>query len=205
MIRSTPAIDGNIVYAGSWDHHMYGINKKDGSEIWKFKTGWRIQSSPLIVDNKVVFGSRSAQLFDVDKMTGKEVWMTRYWASWVESSPILFDGKIYIGSSDFRKVFALDPETGNVLTSTMLEGWAWAKPAVTQEFIYTGTVGSLYYTEAMHGKFYALDRSSGEPVWQFKIDDNQDQFAYGFASSPVIFSEWVFVGGLDGKMYGLKY
>ena len=88
--------------------------------------------------------------------------------------------------------------------SALLEGWAWATPAVSHEYIYIGTAGSLYYTEDMHGRFYALERESGKPVWQLKIEDNHDQFAYGFASSPAIWQDWVFVGGLDGNMYGIQ-
>jgi outer membrane protein assembly factor BamB len=56
----------------------------------------------------------------------------------------------------------------------------------------------------MHGRFYAIDQDTGEPAWQLMVEDNPDHFAYGFASSPAIWNEWVFVGGLDGKMYGLK-
>ena len=183
---------------------MYALSTADGSLIWKFDTGGPIQSSPLVVEDKVIFGSRGAWIFGVDRNSGAEVWKTIYWASWVESSPVLFDGKIYIGSSDFRKVFALDPENGKVLMSRVLEGWAWATPAVSHEYIYIGTAGSLYYTEAMHGRFYAIYRDTGEPVWQLKVKDNPDQFAYGFKSSPVIHDGWVYFGGLDGKMYGLK-
>jgi len=204
IIRSTPAVDKGIVYFGSWDHYMYALDRENGSLVWKYDAGLGIQSSPLVVDDMVVFGSRAASVFAVNKETGKEIWKTRYWGSWVESSPVYYENKIYVGSSDFRKVVALEPSNGKVIMSTRVEGWAWPTPAITEEFIFTGTIGSLDYMENMHGIFYAFERKTGKPVWQFKMEDDPNVFAYGFASSSEVWNDWVFVGGLDGKMYGMK-
>lgn len=204
IVRSTPAIDDKMVYVGSWDHFVYALDKKDGRVIWKYDAGWCVQSSPLILEDKVVFGSRAAQIFALNKHTGKEIWKTMYWGSWVESSPVLYDDKLYIGSSDLRKVFALDPSTGHVLLSSSLEGWAWPTPAVSADFIFTGSIGSLHYLDGLRGGFYAFDRKTGEPEWQIKAEDDPDVFTYGFASSPAIWKDWVFVGGLDGNMYCIK-
>ncbi len=78
---STPAVDGEAVYIGSWEHHKYALNKGDGTLQWKYKSGWSIQSSPLIVDDRIIVGSQSAQIFGIDKNSGKELWMTRFWSS----------------------------------------------------------------------------------------------------------------------------
>ena len=204
MVRSKPAVDEEYLYVGSWDHFMYALNIEDGSLIWKYDAGWSIQSSPLVLEDKVIFGSRAASVFALNKKTGQEVWKTRYWGSWVESSPVVFDNTIYIGSSDFRKVYALDPSDGKALMHANVEGWAWPTVAVTEDYIYTGSIGNLGYAENMYGKFYAFERKTGKPVWQFKVDETDKVFAYGFASSPTLWKNWVFVGGLDGNMYGLK-
>ncbi|MCK5208796.1 MAG: PQQ-binding-like beta-propeller repeat protein, partial [Cyclobacteriaceae bacterium] len=204
MVRSKPAVNEEHLYAGSWDHFMYALNKEDGSLIWKYDAGQRIQSSPLVLEDKVIFGSRAASVFALNKKTGKEVWKNRYWGSWVESSPVVFDNTIYIGSSEIRKVYALDPSDGKALMYVYVEGWAWLTVAVTKDYIYTGSTGSLGYAENMHGKFYAFERKTGKPVWQFKVAETDKVFAYGFASSPTLWKKWVFVGGLDGNMYGLK-
>ncbi len=204
MIRSTPLVENGIVYVGSWDNNMYALNAKDGSLVWKYDAGWIIQSSPIMVENKIVFGSRAAFIFAVDKTSGEEIWKTRYWGSWVESSPVLYDGTIYIGSSDYRKMHAIDPKDGSAIWSSRLEGWAWPTPAVTDKYIYSGSIGTLSYMDDMHGRFYAFERKTGNPVWQIKIEDNADVFTYGFASSPTYVKGWIFFGGLDGNMYGVK-
>jgi outer membrane protein assembly factor BamB len=204
IIRSTPIVDSGIVYIGSWDHNMYAINVKNGAMIWKYDAGERIQSTPVIIDNKLVFGSRSAFIFGIDKNTGDELWKTSYWGSWVESSPVIFDGKIYIGSSDFRKVHAIDPENGKVIWSTRVEAWTWTTPAINEEYLFIGSAGTMQRTDIMHTSFYGINRQTGNIAWQVRAAEKADVFIYGFASSPVIWNNWVLFGGLDGKIYGIK-
>jgi outer membrane protein assembly factor BamB len=204
IVRSTPAVDSDNVYFGSWDNYMYAINKKDGSLNWKQNSYWRIQSSPVIADDKIIFGSRSAQIIALDKNTGEQIWRTLYWSSWVESSPVYYDGMIYVGSSDYRKVHAIDPENGEVAWEARIEGWAWPTPALSDKYLYIGSSGTLNYAESMHGRFYAVNRLNGNIEWKVSVDDNPDVFAYGFVASPVVWDNWVFFADLDGKIYGIK-
>ena len=204
IIRSTPLVNDGIVYVGSWDHYMYAIDIKTGELVWKFDAYWSIQSSPIIYGNNLIFGSRGTFVFGIDKKTGKEVWKTPYWSSWVESSPVIYDGMVYIGSSDLRKVNAINPDNGQVINSTLVEGWAWSTTAVSEDYIFTGTIGSMHYLEGLHGRFYAIDRKTGKAEWSYKVKDDPDHFTVGFASSPVIWGNWVFVGGLDGNIYGFE-
>jgi len=37
-----------------------------------------------------------------------------------------------------------------------------------------------------------------------RATENADVFVYGFASSPTIWQDWVFFGGIDGTVYGIK-
>jgi len=204
IIRSTPIVDSEIVYFGSWDHYMYAINLKNGTLVWKYDAGGSIQSTPVIIDNKLIFGSRSASIFGIDKNTGAELWKTTYWGSWVESSPVIFDGKIYIGSSDFRKVHAIDPENGKVIWSARVEAWTWSTPAINEEYLFIGGAGTMHRTDVMNTSFYGINRKTGEISWQVRATENADVFIYGFASSPVTWNNWVLFGGLDGKIYGIN-
>ena len=203
-VRSTATIVGDTLYIGSWDNHMYAFSAVDGSLIWKFDTGGPIQSSPLVVDDKVIFGSRAAWIFGFNRHSGAEAWKTIYWGSWVESSPIYFDGSVYIGSSDFQKVNVLDPQTGNVLQSSKVQGWAWADPALTQKYIYQGAVGSLQIERKLVGGLYAFDRATGKPMWQFKSEADADVFVFGVGASPTAADGMVVFGGLDGVLYGIE-
>jgi outer membrane protein assembly factor BamB len=204
IIRSTPIADSGFIYFGSWDNHMYAIHVKDGSLAWKYDAGGSIQSTPVIIDNKLIFGGRSAFIFGIDKNTGTELWKTSYWGSWVESSPVIYDGIIYIGSSDYRKIHAIDPNNGNVMWDAKIEGWAWTTPAVNEKSVYIGSSGIQEHGEKMHGRIYAVNRLNGDIEWKVSLDDNPDVFAYGFTASPVVWKDWVFFADLDGKIYGIK-
>lgn len=203
-VRSTASIAGDTLYVGSWDNHMYALSTDDGSMLWKYDTGKPIQSSPLVVDDIVIFGSRIAWVFGVNRHTGTEVWKTLYWASWVESSPVYYDGLVYIGSSDFQIVQAFDPQTGHVVQSSKVQGWAWANPAVSEQFIFQGAIGSLHAGRKLVGGLYAFDRTTGAPVWQFKYEEDPDIFIYGVGASPTVSDGMVIFGGLDGILYGIQ-
>lgn len=204
LIRSTPIVDSEFIYFGSWDNHMYAIQVKDGALAWKYDAGGSIQSTPAIIDNKLIFGSRSAFIYCLDRKSGAELWKTTYWGSWVESSPVIYDETIYIGSSDYRKIHAIDPQNGNVMWDAKIEGWAWSTPAVNENYVFIGSSGIHDYGEKMHSRFYAINRQNGNIKWQVSVADNPDGFVYGFVATPVVWKNWVFFADLEGKIYGIK-
>lgn len=69
-----PAVDEARVYVGSRDKHLHAVDRLNGKQLWKFKTGGRVESSPLVFDDAVVFGSADGRLYAVDKQDGREIW-----------------------------------------------------------------------------------------------------------------------------------
>ena len=45
-IWSSPAVSNGVVYIASFDHNVYAINAKDGTQIWNFSTHGTIYSFP---------------------------------------------------------------------------------------------------------------------------------------------------------------
>ena len=82
-------------------------------------------------DGKVLVGNRGYGLFAIAADSGTELWKNFFWGSWVESTPVVVDGTIYIGSSDLRRVSAIDPADGRVLWRSDVFGWAWATPVIS--------------------------------------------------------------------------
>jgi len=203
-IRSTPVVHEGNVYVGSWDNKMYVLDVEHGNLRWEYDAGLYIQSSPLIINDQLIFGSRAASVFSLNRISGDELWKINYWGSWVESSPVFYDGTFFIGSSDYRKLFAFDPANGQPLWKFHTEGWTWPTPVVTDKAVYIGTVGTLFYADGMKGNFYAVNKSTGKPIWKIIAEPISDAYAFGFASSPVSGDGWIFFGGLDGIMYGIK-
>jgi outer membrane protein assembly factor BamB len=73
-IRSTPVVDNDNVYFGSWDGNVYAINVKSGEKVWQFDCGGIVQSSPAIGAGNIFVGSRSAKVFALDAQTGEQKW-----------------------------------------------------------------------------------------------------------------------------------
>ncbi len=85
--RTTPTVDGNLVYAVSSDGRIVCLSLKDGKEVWqhnfrewkgKMMSGWGFSESPLVDGDLVLCtpGANDALIVALDKKTGKEVWKT---------------------------------------------------------------------------------------------------------------------------------
>lgn len=203
-IHSIPIVAEGMVYFGSYDHHIYGLDAETGNMNWKFNTGQMIVSSPVYINGKVMIGSRSADLFALNASTGLEEWHYYHWGSWVESSGTVFDDLLYIGSSDDQLLKSFDPESGQLIWATNVNGSPWTTPAVTQSTVYTGVFGNANYGIDHHGGFYAIDRLTGDEKWRFTWKKLPETDIYGVTSSPAAANGMVFFGGLDGLIYGFQ-
>jgi outer membrane protein assembly factor BamB len=204
IVRSTPAVAGELVFIGSHDHHVYAVNAGTGELKWKHDTLKAVVSSPLVVNGTVYIGSRSSDLFAFDAATGKVLWQFFYWSSWIESSARERDGILYIGSSDYQQLFAINAKTGSREWMVNLDGSVWSTPAVTDRNVYVGVVGVANYFIPHHGGFFVVDRATGKIAWGFPMSVVSGSGDYGVASSPVVGHGLVFFGGLDGTFYAFK-
>jgi outer membrane protein assembly factor BamB len=206
-VRSTPVVHNNRVYFGSWDGHAYAIAVETGEELWRYDCGAVIQSSPAIVDANIVIGSRSAQIFALDAQTGDPAWILPHEdGSWVESSPVYHDGVVYIGSSDALKLFAIEPDSGQVQWEYRTVGWSWGTPTVSNGAVYIGGISAVpYYFEGVVLKagFYAIDRMTGQELWSLTPEPIEGYITGGVFSSAAVADGIVYVCGLDGILYAV--
>jgi outer membrane protein assembly factor BamB len=120
----------------------------------------------------------------------------------VESSARIRDGILYVGSSDYQQLFAINAASGKPVWNFDTDGSAWSTPAVTDQRVYIGAVGVLnYYLIKHHGGFFAVDRATGKVVWRYPMSVVPGSPTYGVASSPAVDHGLVFFGGLDGTFY----
>lgn len=201
IVRSTPLIAEGLVFFGSRDHFVYALDEKSGSLKWKFDTKEPVVSSPAYQDGKIFIGSRSSDIYAINAATGKPIWNYFYWMSWVESSGTIRDDVMYIGSSDYQLVFALSTETGKPIWTYDTDGSAWSTPAITQDAVYFGSVGTVGYMADHRGGMFAVRRSDGKELWRYEAEEISGTYVYGFASSPTVAGGLVLIGGLDGKLY----
>lgn len=204
IVRPTPAVADGLVFFGSYDNHVYAVDAKSGELRWKHNTLQAVVSSPLVADGVVYIGSRSSDLFAFDALTGKIKWKFFYWSSWVESSARMLDRVLYVGSSDYQQLFAIDAVSGRKVWNVNIDGSAWSTPAVTDSLVYIGAVGTPEYLFDHHGGFFAVDRLTGKVNWHFPMNMPPDKGNYGVASSPAVGQKLVYFGGLDGVFYAFR-
>ncbi|HEV2110606.1 MAG TPA: PQQ-binding-like beta-propeller repeat protein [Gammaproteobacteria bacterium] len=198
-LRGSPAVAAGRVFFGSSDNNVYALDSGSGALLWQYDTFKPVVTTPLVAGTLVYVGSRSANLYAFEAATGRVKWRKFYWTSWVESSPRIRDGVLYIGSSDYTRLFALDGLTGREIWRFNTHGEAWPDPAVTDTLVYTGSVG--YSGFPREAGFYAVDRATGKEVWRYPMHVAAPPVGNGVNSSPVVDTDRVYFGGLDGIFY----
>jgi outer membrane protein assembly factor BamB len=61
MVLGRPTVRGGVVYAGSYDGHMYCIEADTGTLVDRFRTEGEIYSSPAADENAVYFGNNKGR------------------------------------------------------------------------------------------------------------------------------------------------
>jgi len=200
-IRVGAALDGDRVVIGSDDHFIYALDRASGREIWRFDSGAAIDATPVVHDGRVLVGNRGYGLHALAADTGELQWKQFWWGSWVESTPVVVDGVIYIGASDLRRVSATDPATGRVLWRSDVYGWNWGTPLVIGDRIIVGAAGGAPYFIRHVASLSTLDRATGRLLTRRPLADSGGH-QWGIAGSPVRAGESFVVATIDGGLLG---
>jgi outer membrane protein assembly factor BamB len=105
---STPAIYGNLLIAGRTRGQLYAFDRTTGAEVWKKQlpapTDQSMWASPVVVDRTLIQADCVGQLhaFDLSNpgVDPPELWSVKVPSDshCIETTPTVFDGKIYLGS-----------------------------------------------------------------------------------------------------------
>ncbi len=118
----------------------------------------------------------------------------------IEGTPIVIDGIMYV--TGVNQVFALDATTGR-------EVWQYSRPR-TKGLIGDAAIGlnrgvairgDLLFTVTDHAHAIALNRWTGELVWDAEMADYRDH--YGAIAAPLVVDDLVFFG-ISGGDTGLR-
>lgn len=200
-IRNGAALDGERIVFGSADHFVYALDRNNGEERWRFDSKAEVDATPVIHEGKVLIGNRGAGLYALAADSGKELWRLYFWGSWVESTPVVRDGVIYIGASDLRRVSAIDPDDGHVLWRSDVYGWTWGTPLVDGDRLHVGVAGGTPYFLRHVASFATLDRNTGRVLSRWPLPDTGGH-QWGIAGSPAMGAGVVVVATIAGSLYG---
>jgi outer membrane protein assembly factor BamB len=199
-VRGGAVIAADRVVFGSADHFVYALDRVTGKELWKHETEAPIEDQPLIAGDRVLIGNRGGGLYALALATGERLWKTFFWGSWVESTPVLVDGVLYIGSSDLRRVSAIAPETGRVLWRTDVYGWTFGTPLLVGDRIFAGAAGGAPYFIPHVASFSMLDRATGKLLRRFPLPEVPGAHQWGIAGSPALAGDLVVVSTIQGGL-----
>src|SRR5258708_3948600 len=152
MVISSPALVGNIVYVGSTDGNLYGVDRDSGAQKWKFDAKSRVVSSPAVANGVVYFTAYDGNFYAVDAAAGQPKWKfqtggeRRFAATHLHgsqpaaetmpdpfdtflSSPLVSDGAVFFGSGD-GNVYLLNATSGGLNWKVNAGEVVHASPAV---------------------------------------------------------------------------
>lgn len=162
------------------------LDLNTGKEIWRYQgeglpVGRNASSTAAVIDDHV-YATGSTHLYCVSAQDGKEVWKTPLPRKGPAASPLVADGKVFIGSST---ALAFDAKTGTLLWEqkeakgdTGSPQW-WQPESGPPLILYTA-----------NNALFGLDPATGAKLWSIEG---------GGQSTPVTSGDWlVFYSGADG-------
>lgn len=226
-VRSSPALENNLLYIGSYDNNLYALNAETGQFVWKYPTDGGLASSPVVSGDQVLVGSEDRILYCINAQTGRLEW-TCPTQGRIRSSPRVEFGHVFFGSDD-NHLYAVSVQTGRIAWKVEFGGPVRSSVTFGDDMIYFGcedgsvialdirgelkwrfrarrgvtsspcldTQEGVLYIGSLDWNIYALDARSGWAVWRFRSSGP-------VFSSPTLADGTVFVGSVDKNMYALS-
>lgn len=212
MSAILPIENGFFLTTGVLDNAVWKLKVSDGSTVWR--TAFSPEGSghgdcPLVSDGKRVYcnymmpapgqtytiaGNKAQQrAYALDLSTGQVAWdvplETNVLPPRNEASiPLLYDAKLYFGSSVVAFMHALDTNTGRLVWETHVRGVVKGGSVVVDGVLYFGDLG---------GYLWAVDPSTGKILGDKKMGS-------GFnVGSPIVVGETLIIGSRTGTVYAL--
>ena len=202
LLEFPPSIGFGRLYFTNNSGVLFAVNAKTGKRAWRFKSGRCVAATPALA-NGTVFqsfmnkhpcnskrkpGRLEGEVIAFAAGFGQVRWRTRLGP--VESSPLVANGRVYVG--DWRgRVYALDERTGRVRWTFAGDGRIKGSLTLSGNRLYVGNY---------KGYLYALDATTGKQIWRAR---SQDRFGGRgqFYSTPTAAYGRVYIGSTDGKVY----
>jgi len=230
QIKSSPAIDDNLVFIGSSDGNVYAIDLEGGHQVWAYKTDDAVEATACVVEGSVFVGSSDGFLYALDAKSGSLNWKYKTdgqilgAANWTRSP----DGQriwILVGSYD-NKLYCIDSASGEVVWTYETDSYINGSPAVdSQKTVFGGCDAMIHVVSLSDGsRITKIDAGSYIAAsgafcdGQVFIGNYENVFikadiAAGeilwkysgsdspFFSSPAVGKNIIVVGGRDGSVH----
>ncbi len=230
-VESTPFYYKDVIYFGSDDGHLYGLDE-DGKVKINKKLDDEIKVSPVVVDDNVYIGSTDGKMYSIGTDKSKNWEFTTGDA--ILSSPAYVNKTVIFGSND-GSVYCLNKSNGDLVWKQDLNDKIISSPTVDEHDnsvfigsdegnltcldIRDGTIKWSHSTGAKvqstaalkdnlvafgsnNGYLYVLNKYTGAE--EFTYNPGTVLFNSAITSSPVINGNSLFFGDDSGYLYSLN-
>lgn len=185
-VASTPFYHDDIIYFGSDDGHLYGLNKDGNVELDK-KLDGELKSSPIVVDDEIYIGSTNTKFYCIG--TDKEDKWNFTTGDEVVSSPSHVDETVIFGSSD-GYVYCLNESNGEMIWKKDLSNKVLSSPTIDKH-------DNSVYIGSDDGNLTCLDIRDGTLKWSHQTGDKVQ-------STAALKDNLVAFGSNNGYLYVLN-
>ena len=230
-VESTPFYYKDVIYFGSDDGHLYGLDE-DGKVKINKKLDDEIKVSPVVVDDNVYIGSTDGKMYSIGTDKSKNWEFTTGDA--ILSSPAYVNKTVIFGSND-GSVYCLNKSNGDLVWKQDLNDKIISSPTVDEHDnsvfigsdegnltcldIRDGTIKWSHSTGAKvqstaalkdnlvafgsnNGYLYVLNKYTGAE--EFTYNPGTVLFNSAITSSPIINGNSLFFGDDSGYLYSLN-
>lgn len=159
---SSPVINDNTVFVGSFDRNLYGIKVGYIEPMWEFAGGNWFWAAPVLNEGIAYAGCLDGKVYALDAETGDELWEFDT-GSRVVASPVLEDDLLVV-PCDSGEVYILrtDIVADERLASDPISVGAPVRGSICAQ---EGTA----YIRAENDCLYAVDIKEGNISWEFPL------------------------------------
>ena len=165
------------------------VSKQQPEIAWQTDNQVPTMSSPLIVEGNIYFVSDKGIMSCLDCESGESHWQERLGGN-CSSSPIIADGRIYVGNRK-SEVFVIEPgDEYKLLAKNTLDSRVMATPAAVKDSLLIRTEKSLYHFQD-NGKA-ATDAAGESDQAKLQLKPAFDHHLH--VLSPRLIAEWKKLG-----------
>lgn len=200
-IYSTPLVDGDLVYVGTYGGKVLALNRLARAENLPFPQkrygewewvcpGANGGSSAIVADltmdeDAIYISSSNGRVYSLSKQFGDLNWESEILSRKIWTSPVIQGEALYVATFEGH-IYALSPKTGDMLPwSFQSKSGFVSRPVVYEDTIYVGSFDN---------HLYAIKIGANEPLWSFSGKK-------WFWSASLVHEGVVYAGSLDGGIY----
>jgi outer membrane protein assembly factor BamB len=203
-VPAEPAIDGDLVYFGSWSRSLYAFDKKTGDIVWK-ENGIGLDSGTLIAyEGKiylphhrnifVYFNAKTGEILnDGNKNDAEKGNFSNFNATPAfHNDRAYYTARVGVGLRGVplnSTVYCVDAATAKIHW-TFPDGGGLSAPAIASDRVYIGSGNTPL--------FYCLDAATGKPLWIHKLGHRVEE------ATLCIYRDRVYVLAADGYVHAIE-